>query len=134
LRHILSLRCPARAAAAGRGVRAPAPTDHWQFAGAAIAHALTSLPRPAVTAVFHLSWWLHGATLLGFLVLLPYSKHLHILVSPLNVFFAPLTPKGQFRNVDLENSETFGVGNLSELAWKDLFDTYNCTECVPCTS
>jgi Fe-S oxidoreductase len=36
--------------------------------------------------------------------------------------------------MDLENSETFGVGSLTELAWKDLFDTYNCTECGRCTS
>jgi Fe-S oxidoreductase len=36
--------------------------------------------------------------------------------------------------MDLENSETFGVGTLTEMAWKDLFDTYNCTECGRCTS
>jgi Fe-S oxidoreductase len=84
--------------------------------------------------VFHLAWWAHAGLLLGFLVLLPYSKHLHILVSPLNVFFSPLEPKGQYRSMDLENSETFGVGSLTELAWKDLFDTYNCTECGRCTS
>ncbi len=119
---------------AGRIVLAPAPSDPWQFAGAAIAEVLGGLPAGVVTAIFHVSWWLHAATLLGFLVLLPYSKHLHILVSPLNVFFSPLEPKGQARNVDLENSETFGVGSLTELTWKDLFDTYNCTECGRCTS
>jgi Fe-S oxidoreductase len=119
---------------AGRIRLAPAPSDPWQFAGVAIAHLLARLPAGAVAVIFHLSWWLHAATLLGFLVLLPYSKHLHILVSPLNVFFSPLEPKGQARNVDLENSETFGVGSLTDLAWKDLFDTYNCTECGRCTS
>jgi len=131
---ILGLMVTDLVADAGRIVLAPAPADHWQFAGQAIARVLASLPASAVTAVFHAAWWLHAATLLGFLVLLLYSKHLHILVSPLNVFFSPLEPKGQARNVDLENSETFGVGSLTELAWKDLFDTYNCTECGRCTS
>jgi hypothetical protein len=131
---ILGLMVTDLIADAGRIVLAPAPTDPWQFAGRAIAHALAGLPAAAVPVIFHLAWWSHAALLLGFLVLLPYSKHLHILVSPLNVFFSPLEPKGQYRTVDLENSETFGVGNLTELSWKDLFDTYNCTECGRCTS
>jgi Fe-S oxidoreductase len=131
---ILGLMVTDLVADAGRIRLAPAPSDHWQFAGGAIARWMAGLSVGAVTGIFHLAWWAHAATLLGFLVLLPYSKHLHILVSPLNVFFAPLEPKGQYRSMDLENSETFGVGSLTELAWKDLFDTYNCTECGRCTS
>ena len=119
---------------AGRIVLAPAPSDHWQFAGHALAGALAGLPHGAVAAIFHAAWWLHAALLLGFLVWLPYSKHLHVLAAPLNVFFATLEPKGRFRTVDLENAETFGVGEITEFTWKDLFDTYNCTECGRCTS
>jgi Fe-S oxidoreductase len=118
----------------GRILLAPAPSDSWQFAGRAVASALAGLGTTAVTVIFHAAWWVHGATLLGFLVLLLYSKHLHILTAPLNVFFSALEPKGQSRTVDLEHSETFGVGATAELAWKDLFDTYNCTECGRCTS
>ncbi len=113
---------------------APAPTDHWQFAGSALAAGLAGLSHGVVQGLFHVSWWLHAALLLGFLVWLPYSKHLHVMAAPFNVFFAPLTPKGQSRTVDLENAETFGVGALAELTWKDLFDLYNCTECGRCTS
>jgi Fe-S oxidoreductase len=113
---------------------APAPSDPWQFAGRAISGALAGLPGGAVPALFHVSWWLHAVLLLGFLVWLPYSKHLHVLGAPFNVFFAPLTPKGRARTVDLENAETFGVGAVTELTWKDLFDLYNCTECGRCTS
>jgi Fe-S oxidoreductase len=131
---ILGLMVTDLVADAGRILLAPAPSDHWQLAGSAVARGMAGLPVGAITAIFHLAWWAHGATLLGFLVLLPYSKHFHILVSPLNVFFAPLEPKGQYRSMDLENSETFGVGSLTELTWKDLFDTYNCTECGRCTS
>jgi Fe-S oxidoreductase len=131
---ILGLMVTDLVADAGRILLAPAPSDHWQLAGSAVARGMAGLPVGAITAIFHLAWWAHGATLLGFLVLLPYSKHFHILVSPLNVFFAPLEPKGQYRSMDLENSETFGVGRLTELTWKDLFDTYNCTECGRCTS
>src|SRR5262245_39126275 len=119
---------------AGRILLAPAPADHWQFAGSAIARGLAGLPPAGVTVMFHAAWWLHAALLLSFLVWLPYSKHLHVLAAPLNVFFATLEPKGRFRTLDLENSETFGVGAITEFTWKDLFDTYNCTECGRCTS
>ncbi len=122
------------AADAGRIVLAPAPSDRWQFAGSALAGLLTQLPGGAVTAIFHVSWWIHAVLLLGFLVYLPYSKHLHIMAAPFNVFFAPQTPKGTFPTANLEEAETFGVGTLEELTWKDLFDLYNCTECGRCTS
>src|SRR5262245_55956887 len=88
-----------------RIVLAPAPTDHWQFAGATLASAVAALPRGAVTVLFHLLWWSHAALLLGFLVWLPYSKHLHVLAAPFNVFFAAHTPKEQSRNVDTEHHE-----------------------------
>ncbi len=122
------------AADAGRIALAPAPHDHWAFAASALARLFAALSPVALTGVFHVSWWLHGALLLGFLVWLPYSKHLHVLAAPFNVFFAPLPPKGRFSTPDLENSETFGAGALSDLTWKDLFDLYNCTECGRCTS
>jgi Fe-S oxidoreductase len=118
---------------AARIVRFPAATDRWQFAGAALAAALAHVPG-AVPLIFHVSWWLHTVILLGFLVWLPYSKHLHVLAAPFNVFFAPLTPKGRFQSMDLEKAETFGAGTITDLTWKDLFDLYNCTECGRCTS
>ncbi|HET8577458.1 MAG TPA: (Fe-S)-binding protein [Methylomirabilota bacterium] len=119
---------------AGRILLAPAPSDRWQFAGRAVAGLLASLPDAGVRGIFHVSWWTHAVLLLGFLVYLPYSKHLHIMAAPFNVFFAPQTPKGHFSTPDLEQAESFGVGTLTEFTWKDLFDTYNCTECGRCTS
>ncbi|HLF47994.1 MAG TPA: (Fe-S)-binding protein [Methylomirabilota bacterium] len=113
---------------------APAATDRWAFAGTAIAGALGGLPGGALQGIFHVSWWIHAVILLGFLVWLPYSKHLHVMAAPFNVFFAPLTPKGWFTTPDLEHAESFGVGAITEFTWKDLFDLYNCTECGRCTS
>jgi Fe-S oxidoreductase len=116
---------------AGRIALGPTPADRWSFAGSALAAGLSGALVPVV---FHGAWWLHEVILLGFLVWLPYSKHLHVLAAPLNVFFAPLGPEGKFSTPDLENSETFGAGAVTDLTWKDLFDLYNCTECGRCTS
>src|SRR3990172_9052158 len=119
---------------AGPILLAPVPADRWSFAGSTLAAALAALPGGGVQALFHISWWLHAVLLLGFLVWLPYSKHLHIMAAPFNVFFRPLTPKGEFPGLNLENAESFGVGRITEFTWKDLFDLYNCTECGRCTS
>src|SRR5713226_484398 len=117
------------AADAARIVLAPEPGDRWAFAGVALAAFFAGLPRAATLALFHLSWWSHAFILLGFLVWLPYSKHLHIMAAPFNVFFRPLIPKGAFPGLNLDNAESFGVGRIAEFTWKDLFDLYNCTEC-----
>ena len=121
------------AADAARIVLAPEPGDRWAFAGVALAAFFSGLPRAATLALFHLSWWSHAVILLGFLVWLPNSKHLHIMAAPFNVFFRPLTPKGEFPGLNLDNAESFGVGRITEFTWKDLFDLYNCTECGRCT-
>ena len=131
---ILGLMVTDLAADACRIILAPAPSDQWQFAGGALASVLAGLPHGAVEALFQVAWWVHAVLLLGFLVYLPYSKHLHVMGAPLNVFFGPQTPKGRFPTADLENAESFGVGAIAEFTWKDLFDLYNCTECGRCTS
>ena len=38
-------------------------------------------------------WWVHIFGVLFFLVYLPYSKHLHLLASPFNVFFSNLAAR-----------------------------------------
>ncbi len=47
---ILGLMVTDLVADAGRIVLAPAPSDHWQFAGQAIARALVALPTGAASA------------------------------------------------------------------------------------
>ncbi len=119
---------------AARMALAPVTSDRWSFVGLALSGLFVPLSRGATLGLYELFWWSHLTILLGFLVWLPYSKHLHIMAAPFNVFFRPLTPKGEFRSLDLEASETFGVSQLTEFTWKDLFDLYNCTECGRCTS
>lgn len=82
-----------------------------------------------VNAVF---WWIHLASLLVFLVYLPFSKHFHIFTAVFNVFFRSLKPKGALVPIDLETVEEFGVARVDRFTWKQLFDLYICTECGRC--
>ncbi|MEJ5304348.1 MAG: (Fe-S)-binding protein [Ignavibacteria bacterium] len=86
---------------------------------------------------FEYFWWIHIVTILIFLNYLPYSKHLHVLTSIPNVFFAKLKPeKNSLKPINLEDETltTFGALDVEHLTWKQLFDGYTCTECGRCTA
>ena len=83
------------------------------------------------TGLYAVSWWLHLATLLGFLVYLPVSKHFHVITSFPSVLFRRLDT-GSLPAMDLENSERFGITGFTDLRWKDVLDVYSCTECGRC--
>ena len=74
----------------------------------------------------------HISIVMAFLNFLPVGKHFHILTGLPTVFFQRLTPQGQLSKLDLENSEKFGVAKLTDLSWKEILDTYSCTECGRC--
>ncbi len=93
-------------------------------------------PQPVVAA--RVFWWLHVLLVLAFLNYLPYSKHLHVATSLINVFFSNTSGPGQkgvMRAMDLEaDVEQFGASDVEHLTWKNLLDGYSCTECGRCTA
>ncbi|MCY0877490.1 MAG: (Fe-S)-binding protein [Firmicutes bacterium] len=80
--------------------------------------------------------WVKLLALMGFLVYLPYSKHFHLFVAPLNIYHRNLEPLGRLPRLDLDNeeAESFGVGQVTDLAWSDLLDAYACVQCGRCTA
>jgi Fe-S oxidoreductase len=84
------------------------------------------------TPLSSLFWWLHAVLLLAFINFLPYSKHMHVFTAIPNCFMKSLVnpnaqPREQFT---LDN--IFGVGSINRFSWKDLFDSFSCTECGRC--
>jgi Fe-S oxidoreductase len=77
-------------------------------------------------------WWLHAAVLLAFICFLPHSKHMHILTAIPNCYLGSLDwPNTQPRE-HFAKGETYGVGSVENFSWKDLLDSYSCTECGRC--
>ena len=86
-----------------------------------------------------IGWWGHITGVLGFLIYLPYSKHLHILLAFPNTFYARQKPAGQIDNLESVTQEiklmmnpdtafaaadpnaeipTFGAKDVGDLTWK----------------
>lgn len=80
-------------------------------------------------------WWGHTIIILGFLIYIPFSKHLHLLAAIPNIFFRRFGPVGELDKMDLEDeeAESFGVSKIEEFTWKQLLDLYACTECGRCS-
>jgi Fe-S oxidoreductase len=84
------------------------------------------------------SWWGHALLILVFLNYLPYSKHLHVIVSLPNTFLSNTSGPGvigAMKPMDLEaETDQFGASDVMHLTWKNLLDGYSCTECGRCTA
>jgi Fe-S oxidoreductase len=89
---------------------------------------------------FHgLFLWAHILLILGFLVYIPYSKHLHIITSSVNVFLTKTKPMGKLAklDIDVDNMESMedarlGAATVEDLTQKEILDTFTCTECGRC--
>ncbi len=114
---------------------------------------LSRLDYTTIHVIERLGWWGHMVGVLAFLVYLPYSKHLHILLAFPNTYFARLEPKGYIANMPQITKEIklmldpnatppeatnepvkFGAKDIFDLSWKNLLDAYTCTECGRCTA
>jgi len=87
----------------------------------------------SLLAMMNVFWWLHAIVLLVFLNYLPYSKHMHVLTSIPNCFFGSLAKVNTQQCEEFKKGNVFGAGRVDLFTWKDLFDSYSCTECGRCT-
>lgn len=115
------------------------------FASQAVAKVLEPLGPTTNAWLETIGLWLHVGVILGFLVLVLNSKHLHIFTAPLNVgasrrpnALGPLLPMysdGERINLeDPPDDATYGVGRIEDFTWKGLLDMATCTECGRCQS
>jgi Fe-S oxidoreductase len=75
-------------------------------------------------------WWAHTLTLLIFLPLIPHTKHLHLVLSPVTVFLS----RGSFSHIPpLNGDEDFGLVAGKDLTQLVSLQAYSCVECGRCT-
>ena len=82
------------------------------------------------TRAGQLNWWAHLVLILAFLALIPSSKHLHLVLSPITVFLK--SPElGRVENLDFEQ-EQVGIETVKDLSKKNVLDALTCVECGRC--
>src|SRR5690242_5745132 len=78
----------------------------------------------------HVLWWIHTLTLLAFLPLIPHTKHLHLVLSPVTIF---LERSGFSHIPPLSGDEDFGVVSGKDITQIAALQAYSCVECGRCT-
>jgi Fe-S oxidoreductase len=75
-------------------------------------------------------WWAHTLSLLVFLPLVPHTKHLHLILSPVTIFLS----RGSFSQIPpLAGDEDFGLVTGKDLTQLVSLQAYSCVECGRCT-
>jgi Fe-S oxidoreductase len=104
----------------------------WAPISGAVARLLIG---PAIPYVERAAVWTHVLIILSFLVYLPYSKHLHIALAAINVYFGRTRARGRLEPIrfDVPDAEVrFGSARVTDMTWKQMVDTMSCTECGRC--
>ncbi|MGA8296263.1 MAG: (Fe-S)-binding protein [Acidimicrobiales bacterium] len=113
----------------------------WAFASHGIGRSLQPLGVGTNRTLETMFVDLNICVIAAFLVFVVYSKHLHIVLAPINVAFSrkPRALGALDTTPDLDpdritEETTFGAGRIEEFSWKQLLDFATCTECGRCQS
>jgi Fe-S oxidoreductase len=119
------------------------PEEHGGFSYASVfpvsgmiadIFGLHNLSRNSLVLGYEIFYFIHIGTILGFLIHIPGSKHLHLLAAVPNVFFKRMDVEKAIAKTDIEDedAETFGLGKVNEFSWHNVLNLYACTECGRC--
>ncbi len=100
--------------------------------GAAFSSLFAPLGSELQVMLHGLLWRIHFFLVLALFACIPYTKFLHIVTSAVNIFLRNYNHPGDFKQIDFETAETYGVAQLEEFSRKQLFDLDACTRCGRC--
>ncbi|HEX5189494.1 MAG TPA: (Fe-S)-binding protein [Streptosporangiaceae bacterium] len=109
------------------------PYGRAAFASHAVAAWLRPLGHGANSVTETVLLLANVAVIMGFAVFVTYSKHLHIVMAPLNVAFSR-RPRALAALGELPPAAPADAPQLELLTWKQRLDALTCTECGRCQS
>src|SRR4051795_11783633 len=113
----------------------------WTFTSKLGAYALHPLGSGANDVLETVGILAQLGVIFGFLVLVVYSKHLHIFLAPINAStkrlpkaLGPLATAPDLEALMEEEDPIIGVGKVEHFNWRNMLDFATCTECGRCQS
>ena len=114
------------------------PSRTWEPIGYWVS-GMGSITDGAVVAAY----WVHMLSICVFFVLIPLSKHMHLVMAVPNVFFHDVDPPGKMRPLAVDDDgkavpledldiDSFGVSTYTQYTWRQLIDGWSCTSCARC--
>ncbi len=121
------------------------PYDSGAYVSIGVGRLFSGLSETTLFVLETVFLLLHIGVALVFLVVVLYSKHLHIFIAPINVSakrlpkaLGPLQPlEYEGKPIDFEDppeDAAFGRGKIEDFTWKGMLDFATCTECGRCQS
>lgn len=85
--------------------------------------------------LYQVAWYLHMASTMFFIAIVPFTKFFHIVIAPFAALVTEPRTGGILHLMDFEDeeAETFGLGKVSELSMRNRLNIEACVECGRCT-
>ncbi|MGE0227304.1 MAG: heterodisulfide reductase-related iron-sulfur binding cluster [Dehalococcoidia bacterium] len=109
----------------------------WSFVSWGVASGLDlfDLSESQLLSAHVWGWWSHIVIAFGWLGLIVFTKLDHIFFAPTNAFLLRTDSPGRLTKIEnIEEREVFGVGQIQDFTWKQLFELDACVRCGRCSS
>ena len=108
----------------------------WSFVSWGLAEGLEllALTEGQLLSAHLWGWWGHIVLAFGWLGLIVFTRLDHLFFAPINAFLLRTDAPGRLATIEnIEEREVFGVGQIQDFTWKQLFELDACVRCGRCT-
>jgi len=105
-------------------------TDKWLPTASIMSGLFSDWSPAALETGIHVTWWLAMGLIVLFIPYFPRTKHIHLMVAPVNLALGRKTHRGAMDGVS--NPASPGARTLSDLPWPQVLDSWACIMCTRC--
>jgi len=109
--------------------------------GTVLSPLFEPLGPKALVELYPTLWLIHSALAFALIAYIPNSRLMHLISSPLNIYYAPITVKGELttpfdlkRLMETGNFDVkVGTAEINDFTWRQKLSFDACTLCMRCT-